>query len=307
MGSSESDGNGFDLPNGYISISTGKGPALAVKTDHGVYDVAKVAEFMKTYLPPTVDAMIQNGESDKVRDAVSAYIAGGQVAALLDEQGISFAPCVHRPEKIICVGTNYRDHAREIGAPIPPFPLLFNKFNNALLGHGGVLQLPRADAEQFDYEVELVMVVGKVTRDVDENKAFDSIFGYCVGNDVTARDLQTRSSQIMLGKISDGFAPIGPVLVPAHQVSNPDDLAIECFVNGERRQSSRTHQMIFSCAHLVSYLSRYLTLKPGDLIFTGTPGGPVAGKPEKDRVWLKAGDEVVSRIEALGTLSFTLG
>jgi len=294
------------LPNGYISRRTENGSALALKTERGIFDIGVVAGFLKKRLPATIEMLIENGDADLVGDAVATYAAAGQTAGMLDKPDIVFAPCVSHPEKIIITGANYRDHLDEIGWAVPKFPLFFNKFNNSLLGHNGLLELPRADTEQFDYEAELVIVIGKVTRNVAEEDALASVFGYCVGNDFSARDLQMRTSQVMLGKTSDGFAPLGPVLVPASAVPKPNDLAIECSVNGERRQSGRTSEMIFSCAYLVSYLSRYMTLKPGDLIFTGTPAGPILGHPEKDRKWLKAGDMVETRIGGLGTLRFTL-
>jgi 2-keto-4-pentenoate hydratase/2-oxohepta-3-ene-1,7-dioic acid hydratase in catechol pathway len=294
------------LPNGFLSVQQGQSDALAVKTGHGIFDVRGVAEATKRDLPTTMEALIAGGEWEMVRGVVASHAASGGDTARLDEREIIFAPPVTRPEKIIVVGANYRDHLDEIGWNVPEFPLFFGKFNNRLLGHRGQLVLPHAGAEQFDYEVELVMVIGKTARDVAERDALRYVFGYCVGNDFSARDLQTRTSQVMLGKTCDGFAPIGPVLVPARDVPNPNDLGLECFVNGQRRQSGRTTHMIFPCAFLVSYLSRYMTLRPGDIIFTGTPAGPILGYPEAERKWLKAGDVVESRIERLGMLQFTL-
>jgi 2-keto-4-pentenoate hydratase/2-oxohepta-3-ene-1,7-dioic acid hydratase in catechol pathway len=162
------------------------------------------------------------------------------------------------------------------------------------------------DAKQFDYEAELVIVIGRQARNVSEADAAKYIFGYCTGNDFTARDLQRVSSQWMLGKALDGSAPIGPYLVTADQVPDPNRLEIECRVNGEVRQSSNTADMVFNCKQLVSYISRYFTLKPGDLIFTGTPEGVIAGYPKDKQVWLKPGDKVVTSIEKLGELTFTL-
>lgn len=294
-----------ELPNGFISIRSEQGSRLAVKTEHGLFDVARLAASTGRELPTTIEALIAGGEWRAVRDAVVGYAPDGDDARL-DVREIVFAPPVTRPEKIIVVGANYRDHLDEIGWKVPEFPLFFGKFNNSLLGHRGTLTLPRADAEQFDYEVELVMVIGKTTRDVTERDALGCVFGYCVGNDFSARDLQTRTSQVVLGKTCDGFAPLGPVLVPASEIPNPGDLGLECFINGERRQTARTSHMIFPCAFLVSYLSRYMTLEPGDIIFTGTPAGPILGYPEAERKWLRAGDVVESRIERLGTLRFTL-
>ena len=152
--------------------------------------------------------------------------------------------------------------------------------------------------------------MGKIARDVSEAEALNYVFGYATGNDFSARDLQLRDgrqgSQFMIGKTPDGFMPIGPYLVGADIVGDPQNLAIECRVNGEQRQSSNTSDMVFNCKQLVSYASRYFTLKPGDIIFTGTPEGVIAGKKKEEQVWLKAGDKLVTSIEKLGDLEFTL-
>ena len=150
-----------------------------------------------------------------------------------------------------------------------------------------------------------MIVIGRRARNVSEADAINYIFGYATGNDFTARDLQSRSTQWMLGKTLDGAAPVGPWLVTADQVDG-DNLKIECRVNGEVRQSSSTSDMVFNCKQLVSYISRYMTLKPGDIIFTGTPEGVISGYPKDKQVWLKPGDKVVTSIEKLGELSFTL-
>ena len=184
--------------------------------------------------------------------------------------------------------------------------MFFNKYNNALLGHRGTIRLPAAVASQFDHEVELVLVVGRRARDLSEAEALGAVFGYCTGNDFSARDLQFKTTQFMLGKTCDGFGPVGPWLVSADEVRDPQDLALTCKVNGELRQASRTGDMVFGCAALVAYLSRHMTLEPGDVLFTGTPGGVIQGRPEKDRAWLKAGDVVACEVEGLGELVVTL-
>jgi len=212
---------------------------------------------------------------------------------------------VTNPEKIVCIGLNYRKHAAETGQPVPAQPILFNKYNTALNCCGGVIAVSKEKAEKFDYEAELVIVIGRTARNVAEAEAPNYIFGYCTGNDFTARDLQSRSSQWMLGKTLDGSGPIGPWLLTADQV-NGDNLKIECRVNGELRQSSNTSDMVFNCKQLVSYISHHMTLKPGDLIFTGTPEGVISGYAKDKQVWLKPGDKVSTAIEKLGELTFTL-
>jgi len=157
--------------------------------------------------------------------------------------------------------------------------------------------------------VELQVIIGKTARDVNEADALSYVFGYATGNDFTARDLQFRdgkASQFMIGKTSDGFMPVGPWLVGAELIGDPQELAVDCRVNGETRQSSNTSDMIFSCAQIISYASQVFTLSPGDPISTGTPEGLIMGKPENQQVWLRAGDNIACSVEKLGELSFEL-
>ena len=214
--------------------------------------------------------------------------------------GIRFAPAVTTPGKILCVGLNYASHRAEVPFGAPKHPALFSKFGNALNAAGGEVHLP-AGAKELDYEAELVIVVGRRVKDADEEEAAAAIFGYTAGNDFTVRDWQRRTSQWLLGKTPDGFAPIGPYIVPAAEI-DVSRLAIETFVNGERRQDGTTADMIFPPAAIVSYISKCMTLAPGDIIFTGTPHGVIFGMPEKERRWLKLGDEVVVKIEGIGEL-----
>ena len=214
--------------------------------------------------------------------------------------GIRLAPAVTAPGKILCVGLNYASHRAEVPFGAPKHPALFSKFGNALNAAGGEVHLP-AGAKELDYEAELVIVIGKRVKDADEEEAAAAIFGYTAGNDFTVRDWQRRTSQWLLGKTPDGFAPIGPYLVPAAEI-DVSRLAIETFVNGERRQDGTTADMIFPPAAIVSYISKCMTLAPGDIIFTGTPHGVIFGMPEKERRWLKAGDEVVVKIKGIGEL-----
>jgi 2-keto-4-pentenoate hydratase/2-oxohepta-3-ene-1,7-dioic acid hydratase in catechol pathway len=219
---------------------------------------------------------------------------------------VKYGPAVTRPQKIVCVGLNYRKHAQEIGAPIPKQPVLFNKYNNTLNCHGGTVKLPVEVAHNFDYEVELVIVIGRKAKNVTEADALSYVAGYCTGNDFTARDLQLETGgQWMAGKTPDDFAPLGPYLVTADQI-DPDQLKIECRVNGETRQSSSTSDFIFNTRQQIAYISRILTLQPGDIIFTGTPEGVIQGKPKDQRVWLKPGDAIACSVEKLGELRFTL-
>ncbi len=260
---------------------------------------------------------VKQGDKIAVYDGLSTddivtgrrQLPGQKKARTIAEKDAKFAPCLLAPQKIIMLGFNYRRHAMEVGVPIPKAPVLFNKYNNAINAHGSTIALPSKVAKKFDYEVELQVIIGKTAHEVSEADALNYVFGYATGNDLSARDLQFRdgkASQFMLGKTSDGFMPIGPWLVGADVVGDPQKLRIECRVNGEQRQDSNTSDMIFSCAQIVSYISQHFTLNPGDLISTGTPEGVITGKPEAQQVWLKAGDKIACSIEKLGELRFDL-
>jgi 2-keto-4-pentenoate hydratase/2-oxohepta-3-ene-1,7-dioic acid hydratase in catechol pathway len=280
---------------------------LGVKTDKGILDVPEVARRLQMYCPATMDDLLQNEDGPSLIALVDAALHSRATdPAFCDEEKIEFGPVVTRPEKIICVGLNYRRHAREVNLAIPKQPVLFNKYNNSLSAHNGTIKLPIEVARKFDYETELVIVIGKHAKSVSEQDALSYVAGYCTGNDFSARELQfDTGGQWMVGKTLDQFAPLGPYLVTADQV-NPDNLRIECRVNGEMRQSSSTDDFIFNCAQVVSYISRHMTLKAGDIIFTGTPEGVILGRPEDQRLWLKAGDKIACSVEKLGELRFEL-
>jgi len=280
---------------------------LGIRTTRGVLDVERAAKLLGKSAPTTIDEVLQGADPQPLKMLVDAALAGSAAkAAFIEEDKASFGPCVTNPEKIICLGYNYKRHVAEVHIPTPTSPVLFNKFNNALNYHNGVINLPQKVAKKFDYEVELVIVMGRTARDVSEADALSYVFGYCTGNDFSARDLQFKTSQLMLGKTCDGFAPIGPWLVTADQVPDPQNLKLECRVNGEVRQSSNTDDMIFGCKTIVSYISQIWTLKPGDIIFTGTPEGVILAYPPEKQVWLKPGDQVTTSIEKLGEHRFTL-
>ena len=204
------------------------------------------------------------------------------------------------PSKIICVGLNYRDHAEEQGIELPKAPLLFAKWPNTLIGDGEPIVLP-AEAKEVDYEAELGVVIGTRARHVDEARALDSVAGYICVNDVSARDLQFADGQWTRGKSPDTFCPVGPRLVPREEIDDPQALAVRCTVNGTVLQDSSTANMIFSVAEIIAYISRTITLEPGDLIATGTPAG--VGVFRDPKVLLQDGDEVSVEVEGLGTLT----
>lgn len=279
--------------------------ALGIKTDKGIIDVEAASKLTSQTEAPTdiMDVIQQSEAAVKALAALEeAALSSEDSSVLLDEEGVTFAPCVTRPSKIICVGLNYRKHADETNSPYPKTPILFNKFSNALAGHQEPIAVPRV-TEKLDYEAELTIVIGKRAKNVDRAEALQYVFGYCNGNDLSARDLQLRTAQWMLGKTCDGFAPIGPYLVTADEVGDPNDLEIKTILNGEVRQQSNTADMIFHCDEIVSYISQHMTLEPGDIIMTGTPEGVIMGYPEDKQEWIKPGDVVTIEIEKLGSLT----
>ncbi len=221
-----------------------------------------------------------------------------------DLSQLQLGPSVPRHAKLLCVGLNYRRHAEESRMAIPKTPVLFSKFANALAAAGQEIELPGC-ARQYDYEAELGVVIGRRCREVPESEALDHVFGYCNANDLSARDLQFVTSQWLLGKTLDGFLPVGPHLVTADEVGDPQRLPVRCWMNGEIRQDSSTADMIFSVAEIIAYASRHFTLEPGDLIVTGTPEGVIHGMPgdPESRRWLRAGDEVTVEVGPLGRLT----
>jgi 2-keto-4-pentenoate hydratase/2-oxohepta-3-ene-1,7-dioic acid hydratase in catechol pathway len=291
-----------------LSINNADGSeTLGAVTDKGVIDVRATSVRLRMPAPLTLDELLQDGNADGL-DLLLARAASSGVP-LLAESAIRHGRLFARPGKIICIGLNYRQHAREIGMQLPRVPPLFNKYNNALAGHNAVISLPpRSLAVKFDYETELLIVIGKPARNVAQDDALAHVAGYCTANDFSARDLQFElpSAQWMIGKTLDNFAPIGPYFVSADLAGDPDQLGIETWVNGEQRQSSNTSDFIFNTRQMIAYISGLWTLEPGDIIFTGTPQGVIAGYPKEKQVWLKAGDEVVSAVGKLGRLSFTL-
>jgi 2-keto-4-pentenoate hydratase/2-oxohepta-3-ene-1,7-dioic acid hydratase in catechol pathway len=207
---------------------------------------------------------------------------------------------ITRPGKIVCVGLNYHDHAEEGGQDLPKAPLLFAKWPNTLIGDGEPIVLPE-ESTQVDYEAELGVVIGTTAKHVSERDALDAVAGYICLNDVSARDLQFGDGQWTRGKSPDTFCPVGPRLVPRDEIEDPQALAIRCIVNGATLQDSSTSQMIFSVAEIIAYVTRVITLEPGDLIATGTPAG--VGVFRDPQVLLQDGDEVSVEIEGLGTLT----
>jgi 2-keto-4-pentenoate hydratase/2-oxohepta-3-ene-1,7-dioic acid hydratase in catechol pathway len=288
------------MPKGLTFATLRKGSALTlgVKTGEGVLDIAAAERDLKEGAPVTIEEVIHQKKPNSALVQLVEKVRGNPRYTIPVARA-QFGPVVTNPEKIICVGLNYRSHVAEANQALPTTPILFNKFSSALNHHGGTIVVSEENATQFDYEGELVIVIGRQARNVIEADALSYAFGYCTGHDFSARDLQMRTSQWMLGKAGDGWGPVGPWLVSADQV-DPDNLDIKTLVNGEVRQFSNTKNMIFNCAQIISYASKYMTLKPGDIIFTGTPEGVIAGYPKEKQVWLKKGDTILTSIEKLG-------
>ena len=214
-------------------------------------------------------------------------------------EGTRVGPCVGRIGKLCCVGLNYADHAAETNSPIPAEPILFGKAVTSVSGPNDDVETPRGSTK-LDYEVEIAIVIGKTAKNVSEAEALDHVAGYAVFNDVSERNFQAeRSGQWIKGKSHDSFGPLGPWMVTRDEIADVGNLAMFLDVNGERRQTGNTNTMIFGIAHVVSYISQFMTLHPGDVIPTGTPPGVALGmKPHK---WLKPGDVIELGIEGLGT------
>lgn len=216
-----------------------------------------------------------------------------------DPATLKLAAPIPRPPKIICIGLNYRDHAIESNLPIPQTPTMFAKFPTAVTGPGHPIVLPK-NSTQPDYEAEFAVVIGKRGRHIPEERWREFVFGYTILNDVSARDFQMATSQWMIGKTFDTFAPIGPAIVTADEIEDPHNLAISLELSGEVMQSSNTSNLIFRVPQLIAYLSSVFTLEPGDIIATGTPSG--VGFARKPPRYLRPGDECRVRIEGLGEL-----
>lgn len=283
-----------------ISYSIDSNLQLGISIDEKLYSISnllKAIEGLNTY---TIDDFFEDVESNI--NKINKYVENKEILNyLIHENNIELEAPTTSNAKIICVGLNYRKHAKETGMDLPKEPLLFSKFSNALIGSGKAVEIPE-ETEQLDYEAELAIVIGKETKNVSTEEALDYVAGYCTSNDLSARDLQFKTSQWLIGKSCDGFLPIGPYLVTKDEITDPNNLSITTKVNNEVRQSSNTNDMIFKCDEIISYISKYITLLPGDVIITGTPEGVVHGL-NQSKGYLKKGDIVEITIENLGTLT----
>ncbi|HEX9015301.1 MAG TPA: fumarylacetoacetate hydrolase family protein [Chloroflexota bacterium] len=253
---------------------------------------------------PDMIALLEGGPSAlaEVRKIVDRALVGNGSSSLSHPLGeVRLLAPVPRPGKIICIGLNYRDHAEEVGMKIPERPILFSKYASAVVGPDEKVVIP-AVTQEADYEAELAVVIGRKARGVGEAEALDYVAGYTMVNDVSARDLQLRlgGGQWLWGKTLDTFAPMGPTLVTSDEVPDPSDLDIAFRLNGQTMQDSNTRNLIFGVQALIAFISQAITLEPGDVISTGTPGG--VGFNRKPPVYLKAGDVMEVEVEGLGVL-----
>ena len=264
---------------------------LGAVKDEGIVELGR-------RLPAVTDNMIDLIRMwPEVGSAVSQLVAESPPDESLEN--IHLLAPIARPGKIMAIGLNYADHVQEARQKMPPHQIWFTKAVTAINGPFDPIQLPRA-SEQTDYEAELVVIVGRRCKHVTKERAPEVIFGYCAGNDVSVRDWQLQTTQWVLGKSFDTHAPLGPWIVTAEELGDPHALEIRCFVNGERRQNSNTRHLIFSVFDQIAHLSRAMTLEPGDVIFTGTPGG--VGMAMSPPQFLKPGDKVRVEIDRIGAI-----
>ncbi|KAJ8286175.1 hypothetical protein GJAV_G00035380 [Gymnothorax javanicus] len=248
-------------------------------------------------LPSSMREFLQMGE--KGMELANRAVSSGQ--SVVSSSEVKLLSPITAPEKVVCIGMNYRDHCLEQNAPIPKEPIIFSKFPSAITGPYDDIILP-AESQEVDWEVELAFVIGRKGNHIKEEEALSYVAGFTVANDVSARDWQMRRNgkQWLLGKTFDSFCPLGPALVTTAALNDPHNLGIRCRVNGETVQNSSTSQMIFRTEKLVAWVSQFVTLCPGDVFLTGTPPG--VGVFRKPPVFLKKGDVVECEIDGIGVI-----
>lgn len=278
-----------------VSYRGEAGARAGVLTAEGVLDVAEI-------LGTDPLSLRQLIAEERIAELVER-IDGDPVSGIDSVELPELLPPIPDPDKIVCIGLNYRSHAAEAGIDAPSEPTFFAKFRNALVASGTTVPLPEA-SEKVDYEAEVALVIGRRCRQIDVAAATESIAGYMLLNDLSARDLQFATPQWMPGKVFDGSAPCGPALVTPDEAGAHNEISFALDLNGERMQEAATSDLIFSIPELISRLSHWMTLEAGDIISTGTPSG--VGSVRDPRVWLKPGDEIVISSPTLGELTTTI-
>ncbi len=248
-------------------------------------------------MPATMLELIQGGD-DTLEKLKAAQARGDFRSVAMSDVELN-APIVN-PGKIMAIGHNYMDHIREQNAPVPAYPIVFAKYPTSIIGPGATITWDESLTQQVDIEAELCVVIGKPARKVDKARALEHVFGYTVLNDVSARDLQFGDKQWVRGKSLDTFCPLGPVIVTADEIQDPQALHLSSKINDFVMQDSSTKEMIFSVRYLIAFLSKAFTLEPGDLIATGTPNG--VGNFRNPKIFLKDGDVVTIEVEKIGKL-----
>lgn len=248
-------------------------------------------------IPSDMRSFIEGGQKTLLA-AKSVIDRGGSI---IPRDSVKIVAPIYNPDKVLCVGMNYKDHCEEQNAPVPIEPVIFNKFPSSIIGPTEDLQYPR-ETQKLDWEVELTIVIGKDAKRVQESDAMNYVFGYTVAHDVSARDWQLEpgknGGQWLIGKAMDGFCPLGPAIVMKEDINDPHNLGLRCRVNGVTKQDSNTNQLVHKTAAMVSFISRFMTLRPGDVILTGTPPG--VGVFRKPPEYLKRGDVVECEIDGIG-------
>ena len=270
-------------------------PRAALLRDGRLYDIWGDASRGARSTDRTVEAILEGGLLGEIEP-----VEGDEGVPV---EGVELLPPLTRPGKLLCIGLNYRGHAEETGREAPEVPTFFAKFRNALAAPGATVKLPPW-SEKVDYEAEVAFVIRDRCKDVPESDAIEHVAGYMLLNDLSARDYQFKTPQWMPGKVFDGAAPCGPALVTPDEAGPHDALEIELTLNGEVMQKSSTADLVHSVPALVAYLSKLMTLEPGDIVSTGTPAG--VGSMREPRVWLKPGDEVAISSPQLGVLETRL-
>lgn len=287
-----------------LSVVTPKGARLAAKLSSGILVFSHASDLFAgkvSSVPLTLRAAITaRGGLERLLPLLQLAADHPEASRFLASEDSVQVGMPFSPNDVFCVGLNYRDHAQESNAPIPQQPVLFAKWTSAMIGPGQNIVLP-PDTQEVDYEAELGVVIGRECRGVSAEKALDFVAGYVCVNDISARDFQRTDGQWVRAKSQDTFGPVGPCLVTRDELTDPQVLGIRCSVNGRILQNSNTREMIFGVRELIAFISRGITLYPGDLISTGTPPG--VGFAQKPPVFLHAGDEVVVEIDGIGRLS----
>ncbi len=284
-----------------VTYKTNREAKLGALLDNQVADLAAASQAMgndTASFPADMLTLLEDG-TDSVAPVID-FVKNNGSDYLQPVADVTLLPPVPNARMVVALGRNYAAHAAEGGAKVPDYPMLFHKMASSMIGHGGTIVIPPITSKA-DYEAELAVIIGKTCKNVSEEDAWDYVAGYAAANDVSARDLQRRTSQFTAGKMLDTFGPIGPALVTPDEITDPQNLNIRTILNGEVLQDDNTSNMIFNIPFTISYISQIATLQVGDIILTGTPEG--VGYPRTPPIFLKHGDSVTIDIESVGTLT----